>query len=217
MWVKRPGVAHCAAVGKALAELHLAADGFDIRRPNALTVSSWRPLFEAAGANVDSVQAGLNAEILTELDAIETHWPTDLPTGVIHADMFPDNVFFLGEQLSGVIDFYFACNDFLAYDLMTCVNAWCFEFNNEFNVTKARAMLRSYHAVRPLEAGEIAALPLLAQGSSLRFFLTRLYDWLHTPDGAMVTKKDPLEYLKKVRFHRDIAGAAAYGVSNEEW
>ena len=129
-------------------------------------------------------------------------WPQDLPAGVIHADLFPDNVFFLGDRLSGLIDFYFACNDFYAYDVATCLNAWCFEKDRAFNLTKGAALLAGYQSVRPLSADESAALPVLARGSALRFMLTRLYDWLTIPDGALVQKRDPLEYVRRLRFHR---------------
>lgn len=140
------------------------------------------------------------------------HWPKDLPTGVIHADAFPDNVFFLDETFSGLIDFYFACNDFLAYDVAICLNAWCFEKDGSFNLTKGMALLEGYQEVRPLSEAEAVALPILARGSALRFFLTRLYDWLETPPGALVVKKDPLEYLRKLRFHAHVKSAADYGL-----
>jgi len=159
------------------------------------------------------VEQGLQNEIRTELDFLAAHWPKDLPDGVIHADLFPDNVFFLGDELSGLIDFYFACNDLLAYDVSIILNAWCFETDGAYNITKGMAMLEGYQSVRPLSDAELAALPILSRGSALRFFLTRLYDWLTTPEGALVTKKDPLEYLRKLRFHRQIANAAEYGLS----
>jgi len=150
--------------------------------------------------------------IAAELGWLEANWPRALPSGVIHADMFPDNVFFLGDALSGVIDFYFACNDFFAYDLAICLNAWCFEPDNSFNITKARLMLTAYGASRALTADELAALPVLARGGALRFLLTRLYDWLNHPEGALVRRKDPREYLAKLRFHQGVAGPAAYGL-----
>jgi homoserine kinase type II len=160
----------------------------------------------------DEVQKGLSAEIEQELDFVEAHWPRDLPSGVIHADLFPDNVFFLSNRLSGLIDFYFACNDMLAYDVGICLNAWCFEPDVSLNLTKARALLHGYNADRPMTRDEIAALPLLARGSALRFLLTRLYDWLTVPEGALVVPKDPIEYYKKLRFHRGVADARAYGI-----
>ncbi len=213
MWVRRPQAEHCAAVGGALARLHLAGVDFAIARKNALTVDGWRPLYEQCGGRADTVAMGLAAEIERELDWAETVWPSDLPRGVIHADLFPDNVFFLAGKLSGLIDFYFACNDMLAYDVAVCLNAWCFESDGSLNVTKARALLTGYTSVRPLGDAEIDALPMLARGSALRFLLTRLYDWLTVPDDALVVKKDPLEYYRKLRFHRSVNDASAYGLS----
>ena len=132
---------------------------------------------------------------------------------MIHADLFPDNVFFLRNELSGLIDFYFACNDLLAYDIAICINAWCFEPDDMFNVTKTRALLKGYQSVRSLSKEELGALPLLARGAALRFLLTRLYDWLTVPEGALVVPKDPLEYHKKLRFHRSIRSIADYGIA----
>jgi len=135
-----------------------------------------------------------------------------LPSGVIHADLFPDNVFFRDRALSGLIDFYFACTDAFAYDLAICINAWCFEPDGDFNITKARLLVGQYQTERPLSPAEIAALPLLARGSALRFLLTRLYDWLNQTEGALVRPKDPIEYLKKLRFHRGVTDPAGYGI-----
>ena len=218
MWPRRISSDHCAGLGEAMAHLHLAGADFKIRRPNALSVSSWRPLLKASGDRVDDIMPGLAALLESELDELEAHWPVaaaqggSLPSGVIHADLFPDNVFFQGGKLSGLIDFYFACNDMFAYDLAICLNAWCFEPDNSFNVTKAKRMLTAYGKVRELSNEELAALPLLARGSAMRFLLTRLYDWLNTPADAMVTRKDPLEYLEKLRFHQGIKSPAAYGL-----
>lgn len=212
MWHKRPAPAHCAALGNATARLHRAAGDFGLSRVNALSVGGWRPLLEAAGPRAQDVMQGLTAELTGELDFLEANWPTDLPQGVIHADLFPDNVLFLGDRISGLIDFYFACNDALAYDLAICLNAWCFEPDRSFNVTKARALLSAYERERKLTPAERAALPLLARGAALRFLLTRLYDWLNTPADALVRRKDPLEYLHKLRFHRNVANIGAYGI-----
>lgn len=212
MWVKRPRVEHCAGLGKAMAELHLDGQDYDGFRANALNVSGWRPLFEQCGDRSDQVLPGLRQEIAGELEYLESSWPSHLASGVIHADLFPDNVFFLGNELSGLIDFYFACNDAFAYDVAICLNAWCFEKDLSFNVTKARALLKGYTSVRPLQADEYDALPTLCRGASLRFLLTRLYDWLSVPEGALVTPKDPLEYLKKLRFHQTITGTQSYGL-----
>jgi homoserine kinase type II len=211
MWMRRPNAANCGAVGEALARLHLAGADFKMRRPNALGIESWRPLYEQAKGRGDSVRPGLCAEIDMELDALGKCWPRDLPDGVIHADLFPDNVFFLGDKLSGLIDFYFACTDTLAYDVAICLNAWCFEPDHSYNVTKGRALLKSYANVRPLAAEERAALPVLARGAAMRFLLTRLVDWLAVPEGALVKPKDPLEYFRKLRFHRSVTSVEDYG------
>jgi homoserine kinase type II len=213
LWLRRPTAAHCAAVGEALARLHLAGADFAMTRPNALSVESWRPLFEHAGPRGDSVRPGLCNEIVTELDLLERSWPRDLPQGVIHADLFPDNVFFLDDKLSGLIDFYFACTDTLAYDVVICLNAWCFEPDHSYNVTKGRALLKAYGNVRALSSAEYEALPILARGASMRFLLTRLVDWLAVPDGALVKPKDPLEYFRKLRFHQSVKSANDYGLS----
>ncbi|MCZ8315327.1 homoserine kinase [Phreatobacter sp.] len=213
MWIRRPQVLHCAAVGKALAELHLAGSGFALTRVNALSVPGWRPLYERAKDRADTVAPNLAATIAAELAHCEAFWPQDLPAGVIHADLFNDNVFFLNDRLSGLIDFYFACNDILAYDLAICLNAWCFSPDSEFDFAKGSAMIAAYQAVRPLSAAETAALPLLARGSALRFLLTRLVDWLNVPPGAVVTPKDPLEYLRKMRFHQKVTSPTEYGLA----
>lgn len=216
MWMRRPNVEHCREVGRALAGLHLAGQDFALRRANSLSVDGWRPLWNRAAERADEVEPGLAAEVEAELAVLEANWPQNLPVGVIHADLFNDNVFFLGRELSGIIDFYFACTDMLAYDLAICLNAWCFEKDGSFNLTKGRAMLSAYNAVRPLSGEELAALPMLARGSAMRFMLTRLYDWLNTPAGSLVVKKDPLEYLRKLRFHRQVASAADYGMPTAE-
>lgn len=209
---RRIAVRHCGPVGAALAGLHLAGRDFAMVRPNALSVAGWRPLFNGSRAKADDVARGLARELEGELDVLEARWPKALPTGVIHADLFNDNVFFLHDKLSGLIDFYFACNDALAYDVAVCFNAWCFEPDRSFNTTKARALLQAYEKVRPLEAAERDALPLLARGAALRFLLTRLYDWIHTPANALVKRKDPLEYLTYLRFHRNASSLADYGL-----
>ena len=213
MWPRRPTPAHCRAVGEALARLHVAGADFPLTRPNALSLPGWLTLWEGCRARADEVEPGLGSEVNADFAALQAGWPRGLPEGVIHADLFPDNVFFLGERLSGLIDFYFACNDFFAYDLATCLNAWCFERDHAFNLTKGTALLAGYQSVRQLDPDEIEALPLLARGSALRFMLTRLYDWLHGPDGALVMKRDPMEYVRKLRFHRKVASAGEYGLA----
>jgi len=217
MWPRRIQPRHCAELGGAVARLHRAGRDFSITRANALGPAAWRPLFErcldaAPTAPSGVVTAELRECLARELDALDAAWPEGLPAGVIHADLFPDNVFFHHETLTGLIDFYFACNDFLAYDLAICLNAWCFEPDGAFNVTKARLLIRHYGAERPLDAAEIAALPILARGSAVRFLLTRLYDWLHHPEGAFVRPKDPMEYWRKLRFHQRVDGPGAYGL-----
>lgn len=212
MWPRRINPGHCAALGQAMAHMHLAGADFNLERPNTLSVDGWRPLLDASAGRADEIHPGLTGEMETELDALEAGWLRDLPKGVIHADLFPDNVFFQGPKLTGLIDFYFACNDFFAYDLATCLNAWCFEPDCSFNITKARRLLTAYRKVRDFSAEELQALPLLARGSALRFLLTRVYDWLNTPKDAMVTPKDPMEYREKLRFHQSVSGPGAYGL-----
>jgi homoserine kinase type II len=212
MWIRRPNVAHCGAVGDALAKLHLAGADFAMTRRNGLSLEGWRSLFDAAGARADTVQKGLGQAIGRELELLERDWPRDLPQGVIHADLFPDNVFFLGNRLSGLIDFYFACTDALAYDVAICLNAWCFESDHSYNITKGRALLRGYMQERKLTAREIEVLPTLCRGAALRFLLTRLVDWLEVPPGALVKPKDPLEYYRKLRFHQANISARDYGI-----
>jgi homoserine kinase type II len=212
LWPRRIQPFQCALVGEGLARMHLAGADFPMTRANALGPSGWRPLAELCFARADEVRPGLAAGIREELDFLAGAWPEGLPSGLIHADLFPDNVFFSGRELSGFIDFYFACTDLLAYDLSICLNAWCFEPNGDFNVTKARLLLDGYRRVRPLFRAELEALPVLARGNALRFLLTRLYDWLHHPPGAFVKPKDPLEYWAKLRFHRKAASFTAYGI-----
>lgn len=206
---------HLEALGAAMAKMHLAAEGFSLTCANKFSLPSWKSLFQSVSSRADEVKTGLAAEITEHLTFLETHWPSHLPAGVIHADVFPDNVFFEKDSLTGIIDFYFACNDFLAYDLAICLNAWCFENHAELNVTKAKLLITSYHAVRPLSSKELATLPVLASGAAMRFLLTRLYDWLNRVEGAMVTPKDPLEYLKKLRFHQGVPGPEAYGIYHD--
>ena len=213
MWICRPSAAHCAALGEALARLHLAGADFAMRRDNALSVAGWRQLYAGCSGRVNEVRRDLIGVLAAELDLLEREWPRGLPQGVIHADLFPDNVFFLGDRLSGLIDFYFACTDTLAYDIAICLNAWCFEQDHSYNVTKGRALLASYAKTRPLSAQEWDKLPLLARGAALRFLLTRLVDWLDVPPGALVRPKDPIEYLRKLRFHQKVTSARDYGVT----
>ncbi len=212
VWPRRVRPEHCVPLGAALAGLHRAGSGYAAERTNALGPAGWAPLLARCLPRADEVQAGLGAELEAALDRILAAWPAGLPRGHIHADLFPDNVFFLDGRLSGLIDFYFAATDLFAYDLAVCLNAWCFEADFQFNVTKARALLRGYADERALDAAERAALPVLCQGAALRFLLTRLFDWVNTPAGALVTRKDPLDYLRRLRFHLGAKDASAYGL-----
>ena len=215
LWVRRPGIEHCAGLGESLGRLHLAGGDFPMTRANSLSLPGWQALFASIGAGADKVKPGLAGVMEKELRHLEDRWPQDLPQGVIHADLFPDNVFFLGDRVSGLIDFYFACNDMLAYDLAVCLNAWCFETDGSFNVTKARALLQAYEKVRPLSKAEFDRLPTLARGAAMRFLLTRTYDLLNKDANALVKTKDPNEYLRKLRFHQRVKSAREYGLGGD--
>ncbi|MFN9162690.1 MAG: homoserine kinase [Alphaproteobacteria bacterium] len=208
---RKPDVQQCGEVGAALARLHLAGSDYLFHRANALSVQGWKPLVKSCEPRANAVAMGLGQTIVSELRLLEERWPAGLPEGVIHADLFPDNVFFMDGKVSGIFDFYFACNDAFAYDIAVALNAWCFEPDGAYNITKGRALLTSYRAVRPLTGAEVAALPVLARGAALRFLLTRLHDWLNRDPRALVTVKDPVEYLTKLRFHQGATGAASYG------
>lgn len=200
------------SLGMHIAQLHEAADGFVLRRANDLSLEGWWRIFRKIHTQLNSVQDGLEDAVHRELDYLSAHWPDTLPLGIIHADLFPDNVFFDGTQVSGIIDFYFACEDMLAYELAICLNCWCFEPSGEFNMTKAQTLLRAYDKQRSLSQAERMALPLLARGAALRFLLTRAHDWIHHPEGALVTPKNPLEYYHKLRFHQQVVSVAEYGL-----
>lgn len=209
--LRRPQVPHCTLGGAALAQLHKAAQDFKIERINALGPHGWRPLAQSIG-NADQIEDGLTVLIGSSLAELETGWPRHLPFGVIHGDFFPDNVLFVQNEIGGVIDFYFACNDFYAYDLAIMLNSWCFELDGSYNITKGQAVLAAYRARRPLGEAEIAALPVLMRGAALRFLLTRTYDWLNPDLSALVKPKDPREYSKKLRFHNKVKHAREYGL-----
>jgi homoserine kinase type II len=212
VWPRRPRTAHCAAVGSALAELHIAGQSFPMVRENALGLTGWHELYDRFSSRADEIAPGLKTLIDYELAYLDRAWPKRLPSGVIHADLFPDNVFFVGETLSGLIDFYFACNDAWAYDLAICLNAWCFEPDLSFNATKGRALLNAYQSLRPLTAAEYQAFPVLARGAALRFLLTRAHDWLHTDPNALVKPHDPNAYVRRLRFHQEVRQASEYGL-----
>ena len=213
MWPRRIATAHCDALGQALAEFHAAGADFAMTRPNSLSIDGWVALFDRIDRDAaDALRPGLAGEIADELAFLRAHWPEGLPRGTIHADLFPDNVFFENTTLTGFIDFYFACTDWLAYDLAVCLKAWCFEPDGSFVPVRGRALVQAYQLVRKLTDAELAALPILARGAALRFLLTRLYDWINHPPGAMVKKKDPLEYRRKLAFHRKVSSVRDYGV-----
>ena len=211
-WNANPSVSRCRAVGGMLARMHLAGADFTMQRTNALAATGWRPLLDTADASAaETLLPGLWQSASDRLDIILAAWPDDLPTGVLHADLFPDNVLFIGDDVTGIIDFYFACNDMLAYDLAIMLNAWCFEHDGSFNITKARNLLAGYQSIRPLSDDEIAAIPILSRGAAMRFFLTRLYDWINTPADAQVRPHNPMDYWKRLNFHFQIETASAYG------
>ena len=188
--IDNPDAEHCAALGTMLARMHLTLATFAETRANDMSLSGWQKLADTTSEAADTVEAGLRETIANELDYLSENWPSGLPTGPIHADLFPDNVLFTGYEITGLIDFYFACTDIIAYDLAVCINAWCFDENHQFVPQKAKRLIEMYDAVRPLSGDEIAALPLLCRGAALRFLLTRLYDWLNPVEGAVVRPKD---------------------------
>ena len=217
---RRPNVRQCRALGEGLAKMHLALADFAMTRENSLGPKAWAPLWAGRAGDANALQAGLSetveAAFTQILQARNTF--TDLPRGTIHADLFPDNAFFLGDDFSGAIDFYFACTDALAYDLAVCLNAWAFDEGNasdasrlEFNFSKGAALIAGYQSIRPLSIPERDALPVLCLGAAMRFFLTRLVDWTSTPAGALVRPKNPLEYAARLAFHLRMKGAEGYG------
>ena len=213
VWIRRPQPRHCLAVGEALGQ---AASGRQRlqhqarQRPGADRLASALPAFPSRAPTRS--RRGWPQPSSRSSTIWKRNGPAALEQGVIHADLFPDNVFFLGDRLSALIDFYFACNDALAYDVAVTLNAWCFEADHAFNITKGRALLKGYQSVRPLAPAEREALPLLARGAALRFLLTRAYDWLHTSGDALVSPQDPIEYLRRLKFHRSIRTASEYGL-----
>ncbi|WP_340691757.1 homoserine kinase [Hyphomonas sp.] len=217
---RRPNIVQCRGLGEGLGRMHLALSDFPMTRENALGPASWPRLWTGREAGADALQDGLAALIAADLEDIAQADPDalPLPRGTIHADLFPDNAFFLGDEFSGAIDFYFACTDALVYDIAVCLNAWAFEDGMatdssglQYNFSKGAALIAGYESVRPLETAERDALPVLARGAALRFFLTRLVDWTDTPESALVKPKNPLEYAGRLAFHRKVTSAAGYG------
>jgi homoserine kinase type II len=210
--LRRPEAAHCAAAAEALAKLHAAGAEFAVTRPNALGPSGWSGLVEKTAEGADNVEGGLRELIAQAHGRLIGAWPKFLPSGVIHADLFPDNVLFMGTTVSGLIDFYFACNDAFAYDLAVMLNAWCFEGDGAYNITKGKSLIAAYQQQRKLMPDEVAALPTLAAGAALRFLLTRLYDRIHHDPSALVRPKDPRDFSKRLRFHLKTKSATEYGL-----
>lgn len=206
---------HAASVGQALASLHNATADFSGTRANALSLAGWQKLYEKLAGKLDAIQPGLEDLVRSELEFAAQHFAAaiSLPQGVIHADLFPDNVFFEGDDVSGMIDFYFACNDVLAYDVAITLNAWCFEPRHEFNATKAKLLLAAYQKLRPFTPAEISHFQTLLRGAALRFLLTRAHDWIYRDEGALVRPHDPLEYAAKLRFHAQVKDVGEYFVS----
>jgi len=210
--IDHPNESHLAELGETLAKMHSALTDFPLTRKNELSLHGWGSLMGKIKERVDDVIPGVRVLIETELNFLQNHWPNGLPSGTIHADLFPDNVLFTGEKITGLIDFYFGCTDFLAYDLAVCINAWCFDDEHRFEANKAKRLVEMYDIVRRLTPAEQDALPLLCRGAALRFLLTRLYDWLNPVEGAVVRPKDPEDYLKRLKFHQQVKDAAQYVV-----
>ena len=209
--IDEPSAAQARSVGAALAGIHLAAQGFAMARPNSLGSAGWQTLAEACSGHWDEIDPALGELVRRELAALLRDWPQGLPSGAIHADLFPDNVLMRGDAVSGLIDFYFACTDALAYDLAVTHAAWCFDTTGErFDPAVSDALLDGYEAVRPLTEAERAALPCLARGAALRFTLTRAYDWVNTPPGALVTRKDPMAFARRLAFYADPANTLLF-------
>lgn len=208
-----PPPERCYSAGRVLAEMHMAAQDAELTRPNALDHQAWSALLAASGEGASDLPSGLTDAAKLRLDHILAAWPTDLPRGIIHADLFPDNVLFIGDDVTGVIDFYFACHDFLAYDLAIMINAWCFEPDGSFNMIKSSELVRGYQSVRTLNNAEKSAIPMLCRGAAMRFFLTRLYDWINTDKDAQVRPHDPMAYWTRLDFHHTVDQAADYGIS----
>lgn len=208
---RRPDIDQCRALGHGLGRFHVALGDFRMRRPNDLSLSAWPTMWQGRAAEADALSPGLSSQIDGDMEFLRASWPKNLPGGAIHADLFPDNTFFLDGKLSGVIDFYFACSDFLAYDLAVCLNAWAFERRGEFNLTKGRALIAGYESVRRLEPRERAAIPVLCRGAAMRFFLTRLVDLASTPADALVKPHNPMDYAERLGFHRQAKSPEDYG------
>ena len=199
--IDTPRPAHARAVGEALAGIHVAAADFSEERANTMGLAEWRKLLGDCGARLGEIDPGLPKLVADELEFLEANWPEDLPRSVIHADLFPDNVLMLGNRVSGLIDFYFACTDVMAYDLAVTHAAWCFDAEGSYRPAIGEALVAGYDERRPLPDPAWAALPVLARGACMRFLASRAYDWLHTPADALVTRKDPLVFARRLSFY----------------
>ena len=212
MSIKKIAPKHCSELGTNLAKFHLASNKLDIKRDNALGIKDLNNLVDAINKLDLKEHKNLLNVINSEYNYLKNEISFDLPSGIIHADLFPDNVFFINDQLSGIIDFYFACNDYYAYELAICINAWCFEGNNEFNISKAKSFLNQYNSIRQISEEELKFLPILARAAALRFLLTRLYDKIHHNEDYLVSSKDPQEYYEKLKFHQTVKNVSEYGL-----
>lgn len=210
--LSEPTPEQARAVGRALAQMHLAAASFPQARANGMGLAEWQRLADECGHDgLTAIAPELADQVARELPLLAASWPADLPRGVIHADLFPDNVLMLGDKVTGLIDFYFACTDLLAYDVAVTHAAWCFDnAGRMFNPAISAALLEGYEALRPLSEAERAALPLLARGAALRFTMSRAYDWINTPADALVVKKDPMAFARRTAFYADPANAGIF-------
>ena len=208
---KNPGVADCRALGGSLADLHLAGQTFPGGRCNDLSLKDWPNLLAQIGADVNELSEGIVSDLRNEIEYLERSWPEGLPQGIIHGDLFPDNVLFQDGNISGVIDFYFSCQDYFAYDLAICLNSWSFDRGGLFDQKRSEAMISAYCQKRMLSKKEYESLPILCRASAVRFLLTRLYDWVNVPEAVTAKTKDPLEYYNKLLFHRSVHAADDYG------
>ena len=200
----------CFEIGKITAQLHEITKKFDINRKNNLSIENWDTIFEKTIKQKIDLDESIIKKTKNYLNFLKDKWPKNLPQGIIHADLFPDNIFFTNNKVSGIIDFYFACNDFFAYEIAICINSLCFDNNSTFNMTKAKNLIDGYTSIRTLSEDEKKYLPILSMGAAMRFFLTRLYDFYHTDNKADVKIKDPFEYLKKIEFHSTIKNFNEY-------
>ncbi len=200
----------CFEIGKITAQLHEITKKFNVSRKNNLSIKSWQNIFEKTIKQKIDLDETIIKKTKNYLNFLKDNWPKNLPQGIIHADLFPDNIFFTNNKVSGIIDFYFACNDFFAYEIAICINSICFDNNSTFNMTKAKNLIDGYSSVRTLSEDEKKYLPILSMGAAMRFFLTRLYDFYHTDNKADVKIKDPFEYFKKIEFHSTIKNFNEY-------